>query len=297
MIENYQEYKQMIDDSLLYFLPKVDEKSEVLREAMEYSLTAGGKRLRPVLLLSACEFAGTNCKEALPFACAMEYIQTYSLIHDDHPSMDNDDLRRGKPTNHKVFGDGMAILAGDGLLNSAYEVMTKDMFLHLDQPDKLKRRIKAMYAIAKAAGVDGMISGQAADIDNENKMCSKEMVEYIHLNKTAALIVSAIRAGLHIGGADDEMLKSMTIYAENLGLAYQILDDILDVEGSSEEMGKATGGDEKNHKATFVSCYGLEASYKRLNQLTENAIAAIEDYYDNAEFFKNLVISLSKRNK
>lgn len=297
MREHYDEYKDMINEYLLDYIPGVDTKSSVLYDAMKYSLTAGGKRLRSVLLLAACEFAGGDAKDALPYACAMEYIHTYSLIHDDLPAMDDDDLRRGIPTNHKVFGDGMAVLAGDGLLTTAFEVMNKDMFLCFDNLNELKKRLNASYTIAKNSGVRGMVAGQASDIDSEHKQCSNEMLEYIHINKTAALIVAAIRAGLYLGGADAEMMKNMTVYAENLGLAYQIADDILDVRGNTEEMGKTAGKDAASEKITYVALNGMEASEAKLQELTMNAVAAIEDYYDNAEFFRKLVLKLENRTK
>ena len=297
MREHYDEYKDMINEYLLDYIPGVDTKSSVLYDAMKYSLTAGGKRLRSVLLLAACEFAGGDAKDALPYACAIEYIHTYSLIHDDLPAMDNDDLRRGMPTNHKVFGDGMAVLAGDGLLTTAFEIMNKDMFLCFDNLNELKKRLNASYTIAKNSGVRGMVAGQASDIDSEHKQCSNEMLEYIHINKTAALIVAAIRAGLYLGGADADMMKNMTVYAENLGLAYQIADDILDVRGNTEEMGKTAGKDATSEKITYVALNGMEASEAKLQELTMNAVSAIEEYYDNAEFFRDLVLKLENRTK
>ena len=241
MNQDYLRYKQLIESHLMDFLPDVDSKSCTICDAMRYSLEAGGKRVRPALLLGACEFAGGDIRQALPYACALEYVHTYSLIHDDLPAMDDDDLRRGKPTNHKVFGEAMAILAGDGLLTSAFEAMNKDLFLYFDEPVSLKRRIRAIYEIAKGAGCKGMIAGQAADIEGEGRQCSKEMLDYIHINKTGALIIAAVRAGAHLGGADDKMLSKLTDYAENLGLAFQIADDILDVVGVEAEMGKAKG--------------------------------------------------------
>lgn len=295
MRENFDEYKDMINDYLLDYLPSIDTKSSVLYDAMKYSLMAGGKRLRSVLLLAACEFAGGKAKDALPYACAIEYIHTYSLIHDDLPAMDNDDLRRGMPTNHKVFGDGMAVLAGDGLLTTAFEIMNKDMFLCFDNLPELKKRLNASYTIAKNAGVRGMVAGQASDIDSEHKQCSNEMLEYIHLNKTAALIVASVRAGLYLGGADEDMMGDLTAYAENLGLAYQIADDILDVNGNVEELGKSVGKDAECEKITYVGINGLEASEQKLKQLTDNAVSAIEKYYDNAEFFRDLVLKLQTR--
>ncbi|MBQ9972848.1 MAG: polyprenyl synthetase family protein [Firmicutes bacterium] len=295
MNQEFKQYKELIEKHLLDFLPEIDHKSITVYEAMKYSLTAGGKRLRPVLLLAACDFAGGDIKEAIPYACALEYIHTYSLIHDDMPEMDNDDLRRGMPTNHKMFGEAMALLAGDGLLSSAFEAMTKDSLIYFDNHEKLKRRVSAAYEIAKNAGCRGMVAGQVADIEAESKQCSKEMLDYIHINKTAALIMGAVRAGALLGGADTKMLNDLTIYAENLGLAFQIADDILDVIGDEKELGKKTGVDSELNKATYPALYGLEASQKRLHELTVNAVEALADYYDNAEFFTDLVKDLEVR--
>lgn len=297
MDRTYDEYKNLVDEHLLDFLPNVDNKSISLYESMKYSLTAGGKRLRPVLLLAACEFAGGDIYEAMPYACAMEYIHTYSLIHDDLPAMDNDDLRRGLPTNHKVYGEALAILAGDGLLTSAFEAINKDMMLYFDEPEKMTRRIKAAYEIAKGAGCRGMVAGQVSDIEGENMQYSNEMLEYIHINKTGALIKSAVRAGLYLGNPTGQMLSDLEKYSENLGLAYQIADDILDVVGNPEELGKATGSDQKKHKNTYTSINGMEASVNRLKELTDNAVEALAPYYDNAEFFRNLVLELAERKK
>ncbi len=295
MDRSYNDYKEIIDTHLLDFIPNIDNKSISLYEAMKYSLTAGGKRLRPVLLLAACEFAGGDIKEAIPYACAIEYIHTYSLIHDDLPAMDNDDLRRGQPTNHKVYGEALAILAGDGLLTTAFEAINKDMMLYFDEPEKMRKRINASFEIAKGAGCKGMVAGQVSDIEAETNDCSNEMLEYIHINKTAALIKSAIKAGLYLGNPSSDMLSQLDKYAENLGLAYQIADDILDVIGNPEELGKETGSDKKKNKTTYTSINGLEAAQDRLEQLTENAVEAIADYYDNAEFFRDLVLELKDR--
>ena len=295
MDRSYNDYKEIIDTHLLDFIPNIDNKSISLYEAMKYSLTAGGKRLRPVLLLAACEFAGGDIKEAIPYACAMEYIHTYSLIHDDLPAMDNDDLRRGQPTNHKVYGEALAILAGDGLLTTAFEAINKDMMLYFDEPEKMRKRINASFEIAKGAGCKGMVAGQVSDIEAETNDCSNEMLEYIHINKTAALIKSAIKAGLYLGNPSSDMLSQLDKYAENLGLAYQIADDILDVIGNPEELGKETGSDKKKNKTTYTSINGLEAAQDRLEQLTENAVEAIADYYDNAEFFRDLLLELKDR--
>lgn len=296
MRENYNEYKDQINEYLSDYLPSVDHRASIIREAMSYSLSAGGKRLRPVLLLSACEFAGGNSKAALPYACAIEFIHTYSLIHDDLPAMDDDDLRRGIPTNHKVYGEGMATLAGDGLLNSAFEIMAKDMMMYFGKADELSKRINAMYAIAKGAGVQGMVAGQAADLQCEHKDdVDNSMLKFIHRNKTAALIIAAIQAGLYLGGAGKEMLMNMTDYAENLGLAFQIADDILDVKGDAALLGKNTGQDSSHEKLTYVSLNGLEEAEELLKTYSAKAIESIAHYYDNAEFFKNLVTELEER--
>jgi len=294
---DYSKYKNLVDLHILDFLPEVDHKSITLYESMKYSLCAGGKRLRPSLLLAACEFAGGNITNAIPYACAAEYIHTYSLIHDDLPSMDNDDMRRGLPTNHKVYGDAMAILAGDGLLTSAFEAMNKDMLLYFDSDVNLKSRVKASYELAKGAGCRGMVAGQAADIEAESKQCSREMLDYIHMNKTGALIVASIRAGAHLGGANKKMLSDLTDYAELLGLGFQIADDILDILGKESEMGKRAGVDKDKNKSTYPGCYGLDNSIQRLKELTENAIETLEPYYDEAEFFTKLAKELSVRVK
>ena len=297
MDRTFDDYKNLVNEHLLDFLPNVDTKSISLYESMKYSLAAGGKRLRPVLLLAACEFAGGNIFEAMPYACAMEYIHTYSLIHDDLPAMDNDDLRRGLPTNHKVYGEALAILAGDGLLTSAFEAINKDMMLYFDDPEKMTRRVKAAYEIAKGAGCRGMVAGQVSDIEGENMDYSNEMLEYIHINKTGALIKSAVRAGLYLGNPTASMLSDLEKYSENLGLAYQIADDILDVVGNPDELGKSIGSDVKKHKNTYTSINGLDASVERLQELTDEAVSALEPYYDNAEFFRELVLKLASRKK
>lgn len=295
MDRSYAEYKEIVNAHLMDFIPNIDNKSLSLYESMKYSFLAGGKRLRPVLLLASCEFAGGSIREAIPYACAVEYIHTYSLIHDDLPAMDNDDLRRGIPTNHKVYGDAIAILAGDGLLTTAFEVISKDMMLYFDSPEKMMKRVNAAYQIASGAGCQGMVAGQVSDIEAENAIASNEMLEYIHLNKTAALFKASIKAGLYLGDYDDKMITDMSKYADNLGLAYQIADDILDVVGNKEELGKNTGSDEKRHKNTYTSINGLDEARRRLEELTSGAVEAIADYYDNAEFFRDLVLELAER--
>lgn len=296
-IKSYDEYRNFAEEHLMDYIPEIDHKSITLYDSMKYSITSGGKRLRPVLLLASCEFSGGTMVDALPYACALEYIHTYSLIHDDLPAMDNDDFRRGNPTNHRVFGDAIAILAGDGLLNSAYEIMNMDMLMYFDNPIALKKRICASYEISKGSGVRGMVAGQVADIEAQGHSCSKEMLDYIHLNKTAALIVSAIRAGAYIGGADSERIEALTAYGENLGLLFQITDDILDVTGDSAEMGKATGADAKNNKSTYISVYNLEKTKQRAINLADNAKKALSNYGIDAQFYIDIVDKVLIRTK
>ena len=292
---SFEDYKRYVEEHLADLLPDVDHKSITLYDAMKYSLQAGGKRIRPVLLLAACDFCGGKIEEALPYACAIEYIHTYTLIHDDLPCMDDDDLRRGVPTNHKVYGEAVATLAGDGLQSAAYEIMQIDTLLYLDDPDALKKRIRAAYEITKGCGCRGVVAGQIADIEAEDKSCSQEMLDFIHVNKTAAMIVAAVRAGAWMGNPNPEMMENLTIYAENLGLAFQIRDDILDVIGDEAELGKKTGHDSETMKATYPALYGIDESLKRLKELTDTAINALAGYYDNAELFTDLARQLEVR--
>ena len=291
----FEEYKALLDEHILDFIPDIDQKSITLYDSMKYSILAGGKRIRPVLLLAACEFCGGKAEEALPYACAMEYIHTYSLIHDDLPCMDDDELRRGQPTNHVIYGDAVATLAGDGLQAAAYEAMQRDMLLYFDNFDALKSRVRAAYEIVKGAGVTGMVAGQIADVEAENKRCSKELLDYIHSTKTADMIISAVRAGARLGSCSEQELENLTVYAENLGLAFQVCDDILDVEGDEELLGKEVGHDEANSKATYPALYGLDESKRKLRELTDAAKDALAEYYDNAELFVELAEMLATR--
>jgi geranylgeranyl diphosphate synthase type II len=285
----------LVNENLCGFLPEVDVNSASLSESMSYSLRAGGKRVRPVLLLAACELAGGEDADAIPYACAVEYIHTYSLIHDDLPAMDDDDMRRGEPTNHKVFGEAAAILAGDGLLSSAFEAMYRDMLMFFDRPAMLRMRMRAGYEICKACGCRGMVAGQVADIEAENLDVSPELLEYIQVNKTAALIRASVVAGGYIGGADAKLIDSLSVYGENLGLAFQIADDILDVTGDEKELGKATGGDAKQRKATYPSVHGIEKSREAVSALTRKAIGSISSYSRNTDFFTEMARGLAVR--
>lgn len=295
--ESYNKYKELIEKHLLDFLPETDQHSETLYDAIKYSLMSGGKRLRPVLLLAASEFCGYDINLSLPYAIAIEYIHTYSLIHDDLPSMDNDSFRRGKPTNHKVYGEDMAILAGDGLLTTASEIMMKDMLLYFDNPDKLKCRVRAAYEIIKGSGCRGMVAGQVADIESQGRQCSKEYIEYIHFNKTAALIVASLRAGVYLGCGEKDRLDALTAFGEAIGLGFQISDDLLDIYGDKEIMGKCPGQDGAKGKCTFPVIYGIEESKQRLKSLTEIALEAVAPFYDEAEFFTAIAENLAVRTK
>ncbi|MCI2061466.1 MAG: polyprenyl synthetase family protein [Eubacteriaceae bacterium] len=297
MDADFKRYKDMIDEHLLDFLPDIDHKTITLYESMKYSLTAGGKRIRPVLLLGACEFCGGDPKTALPYACALEYIHTYSLIHDDLPCMDDDELRRGMKTNHIVYGAGIATLAGDGLLSSAFEAMNMDMLMYLDDLGELKKRIKASYEISKGAGVRGMVAGQVSDLEAEGEPVTVEMLDYININKTGAMIKAAVKAGADLGGGDYDTINKLNEYAENLGLAFQVRDDILDIVGSVEELGKNTGADEAQDKSNYPSIFGLDKSYEKMEKHLDLAYQAIAPFYDNAEFFYHILDMLELRER
>jgi geranylgeranyl diphosphate synthase type II len=291
----YGRYKSAVDEHLLDFIPDIDRNSDTLYESMCYSLTAGGKRIRPVLTLAACDLLGGDTAQALPYACAVEYIHTYSLIHDDLPAMDNDDMRRGKPTNHKVYGEAVAILAGDSLLTCAMDAMLKDMMLYFDKPQELARRIRAANIIVKGSGIRGMIGGQIADIEAEERKVSPELLDYIHLNKTAALIVSALLAGAYVAGAERAQLEALSVFGENLGLAFQIADDLLDVIGDDTKMGKKSGQDAHHHKASYPAVHGLARSETRLAELTAAAANALTPFGEKAGFLANMAKALASR--
>ena len=257
-------YKTMVEQAL-EALP-FEGAPDRLKEAMRYSLLNGGKRLRGCLVLAACEAAGGNISDALPFACAVEMIHAYSLIHDDLPSMDNDTLRRGKPTNHIVFGEGMAILAGDGLLSHAFEVMAAC---------RAPGAFTALSMMAKAAGVSGMLAGQTLDITLEGTQPDKDTVRQIHLGKTAALLTAPVIAGFALAGADEDTLAAGRVYGENLGLAFQIVDDLLDLEGDAALMGKTLGKDVQEGKITWPACVGVEQAKQDAAACIERAKAAL----------------------
>ncbi|WP_010252615.1 polyprenyl synthetase family protein [Acetivibrio cellulolyticus] len=284
--ENQQRYADLVNAFLDNYVKENDLLEKSVYSAMRYSLLAGGKRLRPVLALAVCELLGGDINEVMPFACAIEMVHTYSLIHDDLPAMDNDDFRRGKLTNHKKFGEAIAILAGDGLLNLAFELMIESTAT--DNCNNAVQKVKAMSYIAKSSGIHGMIAGQVIDTESENKEVAYETLEYMHKCKTGALIKAPVVSSAIICNASEEDLRSLEAYAGNLGLAFQIKDDILDVEGSTEKLGKKVGSDESNKKTTYVSLYGLEKSKQMLRETTEEAIKNIGKFGPNANFLREL---------
>ncbi|CEP81696.1 polyprenyl synthetase family protein [Paraclostridium sordellii] len=273
-----------IEQLLNEYMPKEEGYQKKVFESMNYSLKAGGKRLRPILTLEACKIVGGEEEDAIAFAVAIEIIHTYSLIHDDLPALDNDDLRRGRKTNHKVYGEAMAILAGDGLLNYAYEIMLKES-IGKNDPEKY---LKAINEIAKSAGIYGMIGGQVVDIESEGKKIDMDKLDFIHMNKTAAIIIGCMRAGAIIGNATDKQLEDITKYAKNIGLSFQIVDDILDIVGDEAKLGKNVGSDIDNEKSTYPSLIGLEKSKEVANQLIKEAKASINKISKDNAFLNGL---------
>lgn len=286
-----EQLNQVINDvnqSLEQYFYKEENYQKKIYEAMEYSLHAGGKRIRPVLSL-ACEVLFDAQNAVMPFACALEMIHTYSLIHDDLPCMDDDDLRRGKPSNHVVFGEAMAVLAGDALLTRAFEVAVKESKLSAE------RTLKCIAVLAEAAGTEGMIGGQVIDMESENRSVDAETLHAMHCGKTGALMVGAVKLGAIAGGADEEEMQRLIHFAQNLGLAFQIKDDILDVEGNAELLGKNTGMDAQMQKTTFVTLYGLDKSKEMLAEYTQRAKDSLEIFGGRADFLRNLADYLLQR--
>lgn len=288
----YKEFEEKIievNKSLEKFIEEKDNPQATIYKAMNYSLHAGGKRIRPVILISVAELLGASRENVMPFACAIEMIHTYSLIHDDLPCMDNDDLRRGKPTNHKVYGDALAVLAGDALLNKAFEVILKNSQVSPNMT------LAALSEIADASGTEGMIGGQVIDIESENKQIDAVTLMTLHLHKTAALIMASAKVGALLGGGSREDLINFEEFARYLGIAFQIKDDILDVCGEVEKLGKKTGVDDEKNKSTFVRIYGLEQSEKLLSDYTQKAIDSLSSYGEKSEFLSELAKFLLNR--
>lgn len=263
--------------------------SELMLESMTYSLENGGKRIRPVLCLEFCKLCGGNWRDALPFALAVEMIHTYSLIHDDLPCMDDDDMRRGRKSNHIVFGEANALLAGDGLLTMAFEVLSSYSAL---EPEKV---VEAVTVLSKAAGFTGMIAGQAMDLQNENRDVVLDDIRNTDYLKTGEMIRAAAALGCIAAGADNEKRTAADRYCSDIGLAFQIVDDILDVVGDADKLGKPIGSDDSNSKSTYVSLLGLEKSKDYVNELTDDAMSSLEMFGERADFLKKLALNLSER--
>ena len=285
----YQDKIKVIDETLDRMLMRQQALPPVIYDAMRYSLFAGGKRLRPILLMAAADAVGAKGTNYLPVACGLEMIHTYSLIHDDLPAMDNDDYRRGKLTNHKVFGEGMAILAGDALLTQAFEFI-------LSQPGVEAQILVAVTReIAAAAGPAGMVGGQVVDLFSEGKRLDYDTLRYMHQAKTGALFRAALRAGGMLAGASEQHITALTEYAEQFGLAFQITDDILDVTGTQTEIGKPVGSDERNDKATYVTLYSLDTARQLAAQAVGAAHAALNGFGDEAAILRQMVDALLSR--
>jgi geranylgeranyl diphosphate synthase type II len=284
-----QSRQKKIDRALAGFLPKENVAPATIHKAMRYSLFAGGKRLRPILTLAAAEACGGKLPDALPLACAMECIHTYSLVHDDLPSMDNDDFRRGRPTCHKVFGNGIAILAGDALLTIAFEIAARA------KPARRYSTNHILREIAVAAGSRQLIAGQVADLEAEGKNVSRDELRYIHENKTAAMITTSLRLGAMSANANEERLRAITRFGRALGLAFQVIDDILDVTQTSEKLGKSAGKDLVAHKATYPAVIGLDASRVEARRLTSAAQRSLARFGEEAERLREIANYLLSR--
>ena len=292
MKQTFERYLTMVEQALEEAVPAPKEESlyRTVWEAMRYSLLVGGKRIRPVLTLAFAELCGGSAQQALPFACAVEMVHTYSLIHDDLPCMDDDDLRRGKPTNHKVFGEAMALLAGDGLLTRAFE-----QALAFSGPSS--DAVRGASVLARCAGASGMVGGQCVDLSAQGKEVDLSLLQQMDQGKTVALISAACQMGCIAAGAGDGQLEAARRYAEGLGMAFQIRDDILDVEGDAKTLGKNVGMDSALDKRNYVSLLGVEEAQRLVESYTDQAISALEAFAGDTAFLRELAVSLATREK
>lgn len=291
--EELKKYQQKINQELEKYIKKQDCPEALLNQSMEYSLMAGGKRLRPILTVVTYELFKEDIKKCMPYAVAIEMIHNFSLIHDDLPAIDNDDFRHGKPTNHKQFNEATAILAGDSLLNQAYMVIGED--LSQSEQEELLKKAKIVKEFSQA--IDRMIAGEYIDTEAEGKKVTQKELEYIHKNKTGALLKIAVRMGAILADASQEQLNKLTNYAEKIGLAFQIKDDILGEEGDEALLGKPVGNDKELEKCTYVSQYGLQGAKSILEKITKEAINELEEFGEKAEFLKQLALYIQNRNK
>ncbi|RHG52937.1 polyprenyl synthetase family protein [Ruminococcus sp. AF24-32LB] len=282
-----------IEEMFRSFLPAEEGFARTMAQAMNYSMLAGGKRLRPILIQETYRLFGGTEKVAEPFMAGMEMIHTHSLIHDDLPALDNDDYRRGRLTTHKVYGEAMGVLSGVALLNYAYETMLQAFSLTEDQD----RVICALKVMAEKTGIHGMLGGQSVDVENDGKPLEKEMLDYIYRNKTSALIEASMMTGAILAGADEQQVAVVEEAAGNIGLAFQIQDDILDVTSTDEELGKPVHSDEKNNKVTYVTLFGIEEASRQVELLSEKAIKLLKSLNKNNEFLYLLIEKLINRRK
>lgn len=285
-------YLELIEQALAADLPKENCLEADVCKAMRYSLLSGGKRIRPMLTLEFCRISGGDPLDALPFACAVEMVHTYSLIHDDLPCMDNDGLRRGHPSNHVVFGENIALLAGDALLSLAFETALSEKSVNSVGEN---RAVRAARVLAKASGANGMVGGQTIDLQNEGKRVSVDVLRQMDEKKTGALITAAVEMGCIVAGADERQMTAARAYARAIGLAFQIVDDILDVTADSEVIGKPAGSDIQNQKSTYVSLLGLEKSKQLVKELTLQAFQALDQFPGDRSFLRELAESLACR--
>ena len=289
-----EKYLTIINENLNKYIDKkyIGDSYNCLYESVKYSINAGGKRIRPMLLLEFCRICGGDIYKAIPFACAIEMVHTYSLIHDDLPCMDNDDFRRSKKANHIVFGEDIALLAGDSLLTLAFEVMLLEETINMVGADITT---KAASVLASNSGMNGMILGQVMDLKNEGLQVDIDVLKYMDERKTGDLIVSAAKMGCIIAGASEDKIKEAEMFARYIGLAFQIVDDILDVTSNEVELGKPIGSDELNNKSTYVSILGIEKAKDLVEDLTSKAIECLEKFGENTDFLKDLAILLCNR--
>ena len=292
--EELIKYQELVNKSLEKVVRKKECPEKILNESMEYSLMAGGKRLRPILVISTYEIFKNDIEKCIPYALSLEMIHNFSLIHDDLPGIDNDDIRHGKPTNHKKYNEATAILAGDGLLNGAYIVISDDLKT-TNNKEELEKKLKVFSEFSMA--VDRMIAGEYVDTEYEGKEITEEYLDYIHKNKTGALLKLSVRMGAILAGVNEEDLNKLTNYADKIGLAFQIKDDILGEIGNEKVLGKPVGKDKKMKKCTFVSKYGLKGAEEILEKITNEAIEELKEYGKKAEFLKELALYIKNRSK
>ena len=292
-----KKYQDIVNNELEKYVRKEKCPEEILNNSTEYSLMAGGKRLRPILVLASYQLFREDYEECMPFAVAIEMVHNFSLIHDDLPEIDNDDFRHGKPTNHKQFSHSTALLAGDSLLNQAYIVISDEISYSVENQyiGNLKNKVRAFNEFSKA--VDRMIAGEYVDTEVEGKSIDEEALEYIHKNKTGALLKLCVRMGAMLANCPNTDLEKLTNYAEKIGLAFQIKDDILSEEGNEEILGKPVGNDRELEKCTYVTKFGLQGAKDKLREITKEAIEELQEYGKKAEFLKELALYIENRNK